>query len=84
VALLSYLFRRRKLVPQARGSVFLLENFPGTDFLQGSICRLEIPRVGIGRQFEAIDFLDQRTLIIAAERTRIHRAKLFQLRIRRD
>jgi hypothetical protein len=84
VALLSYLFRRRKIIPKARGSVFLLENFPGTDFLKGSIRQLNIPRIGLGRQFEAIDFLDQRTLIIGAEKTKIHQARLFRLRLRKD
>ena len=82
VALLSYLFRRRKVIPKARGSVFLLENFPERDFLKGSIRQLDIPRIGLGRQFEAIDFLDSRTLIIAAERTKIHRQRLFRLKIK--
>ncbi len=84
VALLSYLFRRRKLIPKARGSVFLLENFPERDFLKGSIRQLDIPRIGLGRQFEALDFLDSHTLVIAAERTQVHKARLFLLRLRNN
>lgn len=82
VALLSYLFRRRKLIPKSRGSVFLLTDFSGTDFFSGKIRQLNIPRIGLGRQFEAMDFLDEKTLLIGAEQTAIHQARLFRLRLR--
>lgn len=83
VALLSYLYRSRKIVPKSRGSVFLIEDFEGTDFLSGKIRKLDIPKVGIGRQFEAIDFLDENNLIVGAERTKINNPRLFKVKIRR-
>ncbi|MEL6652762.1 MAG: hypothetical protein AAFO91_10770 [Bacteroidota bacterium] len=65
IALLTYDFRG-KLWP-FRSSVFLLSAFRGTNFLDGSVYRQEIPPLRLGRQFEAIDYQDADHLLIATE-----------------
>lgn len=69
VALVGYDFRRvLGVLPWSRASVFVLHNWNGYDFEGVRIWRKHVSFL-LPTQYEAIDFLDEATLLIARERT---------------
>ncbi len=82
VALMTYRYQADKLMP-LKASLFLLQDFPGTSFCEArQIYRKEIPPLRISRQFEAIDYYDVHTLLIATERSVINRAFVARMQLR--
>lgn len=79
LALLSYYFKPfLGFLPVTRTTVFVFEDFPAGRFLQGRQSRYRVPKGLMPTQYEAADFIDDRTLLIASEQT-----ILFQQRARR-
>ncbi len=84
IALLSYNYRKLLgFFPYNTASVFLLTQFEGKPFSKAKLKRLRIPKFGLATQFEAIDFLDDQTLLIGAEKTKISPARVDILKIKR-
>lgn len=70
LALLSYYFKPwLGIIPVTRTTVFVLEDFPAGHLLQGRLRRYRVPKGLMPTQYEAADFLDEQTLLIASERT---------------
>ncbi len=84
LALLSYYFKAwLGFIPVTRTSVFLLEDFPEGRFLKGRLRRYRVPKGLMPTQYEAADFLDEQTLLVASERTILFRQQARRLRIER-
>ena len=79
LALLSYYFKPfLGFLPVTRTTVFVMEDFTPERFLQGRQTRYRVPKGVMPTQYEAADFIDDQTLLIASERT-----IMFQQRARR-
>lgn len=82
VALMTYQYRPDKFMP-LKASVFLLQDFPGTQFCQASqIYRKEVPPIQISRQFEAIDYYRWNILWLATEASPINAPFIARLKLR--
>ncbi len=82
IAWVSYDFRRiLGVLPWSRASIFVLSGWNGYDFKGVRIWRKHVSFL-LPAQYEAIDFLDDETLLIARERTPLSRqlAKAVSLR----
>lgn len=76
IALLAYYFKMvLGFIPKTRTSIFFFRDFPGTQFLRGTMTKRRIPHCHLPSQFEALDYLPDSNLIIASERTPLFRAQ---------
>jgi len=75
VALLSYTYKKRKLIPKSKASIFIIRDFEGTHFLKGKIKRKKVPVFLVATQYEALDFLNNKKVFIASEKTKFIRQK---------
>jgi len=82
VALLSYTFKRRKPIPKSKASVFVFRDFEGTNFFKGKMKRKKVPVFIVATQYEALDFLDNKTIFIASEKTKFIKQKGKRLKIK--
>lgn len=83
IALLSYTFKKRKgFIPKSKASVFVIRDFEGTDFLKGKIKRQKVPVFIVATQYESLDFLDNRNVFIASEKTKFIKQKGKRLRLK--
>lgn len=67
LALLAYEFNGK-----FKSTLFIFRDFTPGNFCDGKMERIKLP----GRQFEALDFWDNETIFLAAEKTPIHKAVL--------
>ncbi|MEM6807289.1 MAG: hypothetical protein AAF696_38155 [Bacteroidota bacterium] len=70
MALLAYKFGKKWIFPRFESTLFIFRNFSPGNFCDGEMQRLKLPH----RQFEALDFKDNKTLYLGAEKTPIHKA----------
>lgn len=82
VALLSYTFKKRKPIPKSKASIFIFRDFEGTDFLKGKMKKKKVPVFLVATQYEALDFLDNRYIFIASEKTKFIKQKGKRLEIK--
>ncbi len=76
VALLSYYFRLQfGFLPITRTTIWYLSEYSDNRYLKGKLQRKNIHKGPVPSQFETIDFIDDRTLLIASERTPVYRQK---------
>lgn len=75
-ALLAYRFGSK----QFHSTLFVFRDFTPGNFCDGTMERIRIP----GRQFEALDFKDNETLYLAAEKTPIHKAILGKVQLKKE
>lgn len=83
VALVAYRFRKLLgFIPNSAASVFIFRGFEEGYYLQGDRYKQVIPPFFIATQYEAIDFLDSRSVYVGSERTLFirPRAKLIILK----
>ncbi len=84
VALLAYRYRRLLgLFPWSAASIFLLPAAPSQPLSSIKIFKQRAPSFIIATQFESIDFLDDRHLYVASERTAFIRQKAKRVRIKK-
>lgn len=69
-------------IPITKTSIFLFEDFPGSNFLQGSYRRRRVPQCILPKQYESIDFLNPGRVYIASERVRFLRQRGRVVRLR--
>lgn len=70
VAILTYTFGMiMGIFPKSKTSLFIFEDFPKGRFLQGKMQTYQIRRWPMPDQYEAVDFWDNETVIIASEKT---------------
>ncbi len=82
VALLSYFYTFvMGFIPKTRTSVFLFHNYPGSLFLQGTRQEIKIRKCPWPTQYEALDFLDAKSILIASERVPLRRAFMKRVKI---
>lgn len=86
VALLSYYFRNiLGFIPKTRTSIWLFDNFEGSNFLKGNLHLLKVRKCLVPTQFEALDFIDNQSVLIASERTPLYKqkAKRIELKVKK-
>lgn len=84
LALVAYWFKPfLGFIPLTGTSVFLLEDFPHGHFLEGKLQKIKVPKGLAPTQYEAIDFIDPKTVLIASERTIFFRQKARRIRLPR-
>lgn len=82
VALISYFFKRvLGFIPKIRTTIFLWEEYPGTQFLQGRQTEIKVRKCILPAQYEAIDFLDNENLLIASEKVPLRKAHMQRIKI---
>jgi len=82
VALIAYIYKKRKPIPYSKASIFYFTDFEGTDFLKGKMTKVKVPSFIASTQYESIDFLDNKTVIVASEKTKFIRQKAKKLKVR--
>lgn len=82
VALLSYVYKKRKLIPKSKASVFFFRDFEGNNFFKGKIKKRKVPVFVVSTQYESLDFLDNKNIMIASERTKFIRQKAKRLKVK--
>ncbi len=76
VALLSYWFKPvLGFIPRSKTTVYLLSNYKGTHFLKGKLQAYKVPKGLPPTQYEAVDFLGPKTLLVASENTFLFKQK---------
>lgn len=83
VALLTYDFRRiLGFIPKSSTSIIVFSDFEGDDFLKGRQKRLWLPHLLMASQYEAIDFIDNNTVLVATEKTIMTKQKFKRKKIK--
>ncbi len=83
VALLSYFFRRTlDFIPKTRTTIWLLTDFPASNFLKGNLRKQKVKKCLVPTQFESLDFIDNQSVYVASERTPLYRQKAKRIRLR--
>jgi len=84
LALLTYYFKPLfGFIPITRTTVYVLDDFPPDRLLRGRLSRQRVPKGLMPTQYEAADFIDGQTLLIASERTILFRQQARRLTIDR-
>lgn len=84
VAMTAYNYGRfLGIFPWVKNKVFLFSNFRGNRFLQGNMRKRKAPGFIFPKQYEALDFWDDKTLYLATERILFFKQKAKRLRLRR-
>lgn len=82
VALVAYYYRKVwGIFPRSAATVFFLNDYPEGRFLRGTISSRPISFL-VATQYESIDFLDSRYVMVASEKTAFIRAKAKRVRRR--
>lgn len=82
VVILTYWFKALLgFIPLTPTTAFILEDFEGTNFLKGTMRRRKVPKCILPTQYESVDFLDERTLLIASEKTILFKQKARKIRL---
>ncbi len=84
VALLAYTFKKvLGFIPWSAATIFYLRDFKGSHFLKGQLYKRRAPSFILATQFEAIDFLDNRRVYIASEKTKHISQKAKRVKLRK-
>ena len=83
VALMTYGYRPIWFIPRLPASVVILSDFKGSDFLKGKMTRRRLPKIGMSKQYEAIDFWDGETLVVGAEKSPVNKPLLGEITLKR-
>jgi hypothetical protein len=76
MVLLTYNYKiYLKWFPKSKVSLFIVDNFEGTQFLQGKFTEQKIKYLTFISQYESVDFWDNTTVLIASERAIIYAQK---------
>ncbi len=82
LALLSYYYKRiLGVFPHTRTSIWLWQDFPHSHFFSGQCTELKVRRCLRPTQYEAIDYIDAQTLIIASERVPLRKAHWYRVKL---
>lgn len=83
VALLSYYFGKMLgFIPKSRTTIWLLNDFEGSNFLKGDLQKLKVRKCPVPTQFEALDFIDNQSVLIASERTPFYKQKAKRIELK--
>lgn len=83
VALLAYYYTKRLgFIPYSAANVYFLNDYPDGHFLKGQVRSRRISFV-VATQYEAVDFLTNRQLLVASEQTLFIKAKAKRKKTRR-
>ena len=81
VVLLAYWYKLfLGFIPVTKTSIFLFNDYPGSDFLNGKIKRYRVPHCIAPTQYESIDFIAPGKVRVASEKTVLFRQ---QARVRK-
>ncbi len=70
IALLAYNYKKLLGVfPSSAASIFYISDFNSDDFFKGHIRKRRAPSFLLATQFESLDFLDDKTIYVASEKT---------------
>ncbi|MCB9052305.1 MAG: hypothetical protein H6556_22955 [Lewinellaceae bacterium] len=84
VALLAYWFKPLLgFIPLTPADIFILTDFTGSRFLDGTLKRQKAARCFWPTQFEALDYLNPASVWIASERTILYKQKMKMRRLKR-
>ncbi len=76
IALLAYDYKKLfGFLPKSATSVYIFDNFEGTNFLRGRKKQQGLSAWVLASQYEALDFVDNYRLIVASEETRFYKQK---------
>lgn len=82
VAMVSYFYKRiLGFIPKIRTTVFLWEDFPSGQFLQGRRQEIKVRSCILPTQYESIDYWDDNTLLIASEKVPLRKAHARRVKI---
>ncbi|MEM7348486.1 MAG: hypothetical protein AAF485_30030 [Chloroflexota bacterium] len=83
VALLAYYYTKRLgFIPYSAANVYFFENYPEGHFLQGDMKSRRISLL-VATQYESLDFIDHKHLLVASEQTLIIKTKAKRIRRKR-
>ena len=83
VALIAYRYKKiLGFIPWSAASIFVIRNFSGTNFLKGKIYKKKAPGFILATQMESIDFLDNKTVYVASEKTKFIRQKAKRIKLK--
>ncbi len=83
VALLAYYFNRRLgFVPITATSIYAFHHFNDNNFTKGKIRKQPVRKFLVPTQYEALDFIDNRRVYVASERTPLFRQRAKRVRLR--
>lgn len=82
LALVGYHFGKRwGFWPYSNATIFTFSEFSGTAFFEGKMRRRGTPGLLLDRQYEALDFLDEQSILLSNERLFFQKAKFRRVRI---
>ncbi len=83
VVLLTYNFKVLwKFLPKSKVSIFILRDFTGDDFLNGTVTEQKIRFFAPATQYECVDFIDNNTVMIASEQTVLYKQRAKRIRLK--
>jgi hypothetical protein len=83
IVLLYYHYKKRKYsLPKSRTSVFFFRNFEGTTFFKGEMKKQKVPILIFATQYESLDFLDNKNILVASEKTKYFRQPAKRLKVK--
>ncbi len=84
VGLIAYTYKKvLGFIPWSAASIYLIRDFSGSRFLQGNIYKKKAPGFILATQMESIDFLNDKTLYIASEKTKFIKQKAKRVRLKK-
>ncbi len=81
VALLTYTFKLGWIFPRTRTTLFIFEDFPEGRYLQGTLRAIPIRTCLFPTQYEAVDFLENNTVIVGSEAVVLRAARARRIRL---
>ena len=83
VAMTAYNYGRfLGIFPWVKNKIFIFSEFKGNRFLEGNIRKRKAPGFIFPKQYEALDFWDDKTLCVATERLFIFKQKAKKVKLR--
>lgn len=85
IALLSYFYRMTFLgfLPKTRTTIWTLSDFPGSQFFKGTLRETRVKKpLLVPTQYEAIDYVSDKRVLIASERTVMFRSQAKQVKLK--
>lgn len=85
IALISYFYRMTflGLLPKTRTTIWTLSNFPGSSFFKGTLGQTKVKKpLLVPTQYESIDYIDAKRVLIASERTVLFKPKAKQIKLK--
>lgn len=84
VALLAYTYKKLLgFFPSSKASVFIIQDYEGSQFSKGAIYKIAVPPYIIATQYESIDFYGRDILYVASEQTAFIKPRARQLKLKK-